>query len=94
MEQNIFSGIFQDYLVFIPAKKFIKYFIDTTLIDSWKSNGMSEENIENIPKSDSNFEPSYVDHYLLPDIIGHKGQCLLNNISIPKKVKTYIFLTH
>ena len=46
--------IFQNYLVFLPAKKYIKYFIGTTRIESWKSNGMSEENIENITKSNSN----------------------------------------
>ena len=42
------SGIFKNYLVFIPAKKCIKYFSGTTRTDSWKSNGMSEENTENI----------------------------------------------
>ena len=39
------SGIFQNYLVFIPVKKYTKYFCGTTRIDSWKSNGISEENI-------------------------------------------------
>ena len=39
----ISSGIFQNYLVFIPAKKYIKYFSGTTWIDSWKFNGVSEE---------------------------------------------------
>ena len=39
----------------MPAKKYIKYFIGTTEIDSWKSNGMSEENIENITKSERIF---------------------------------------
>ena len=38
------SGIFQNYLVFIPAEEYMKYFSGTTWIDSWKSNGMSEEN--------------------------------------------------
>ena len=42
------SGIFQNYLVFIPAKKYIKYFGGTTRIDLWKSNRISEENIDNI----------------------------------------------
>ena len=47
---------------------------------------MSEENIENITKSNSNFAPTFVDHYLLPDI-NFNGHCLLkNNIFIPKKV--------
>ena len=62
------SGIFQNYLVFIPAKKYFKYFSATTRIDSWTSNGISEESIENMTKSDSNFPPTFVDHHLLPDI--------------------------
>ena len=79
------SGIFQNYLVFIPVKKYIKYFSRTTRINSWKSNRISEENIENIIKSDSNFS-TFVDHHLLPDI-NFSGQCLINdNFSILKKV--------
>ena len=46
---------------------------------------MSEENIENITKSDSNFAPTFADHHLLPDI-NFNGHCLINNISIPKKI--------
>ena len=81
------SGIFQSYLVFIPAKKYIKYFSGTTKTDLWKSSGMSEENIENITKSDSNFAPTFVDHHSLPDI-NLNGPCIIkNNISIPKKVE-------
>ena len=45
-EANYFSlGIFQNYLVFIQAKKYIKYFISTTQVESWKSNGMSAESL-------------------------------------------------
>ena len=79
------SGIFQNYLVFIPAKKKVKYFSEFTWIDSWKSNGFSEENIENITKSDSNFSLTFVDHHALPDI-NFNGHCLINNIYISKKV--------
>ena len=47
---------------------------------------MSEESIENITKSDSNFAPTFVDHHLLPDT-SFTGHCLINNdISIPKNV--------
>ena len=47
---------------------------------------MSEENIENVTKSDSNFAPTFVDHHVLPDI-NFNGHCLIkNNISITKKV--------
>ena len=48
-------GRFQNYLVFIPAKKYSKYSSSSTRIISWKSNGMSEENIENITISHINF---------------------------------------
>ena len=80
------SGIFQNYLVFIPAEKYIKYFSGITLIDLWKSNEISQENIENLTKSDSNFAPAFVDHHVLPHI-NFNGHCLIkNNISIPKTV--------
>ena len=79
-------GIFQNYLVFIPAEKYIKYFNGTTRIKLWKSNGMSEESIENITKSDSNFAPTFDDHYLLPDMNFNKHCLIKNNISIPTKV--------
>ena len=47
---------------------------------------MSEENIENITKSDSNIAPTFVDHHVLPDII-FNGNCLIsNNISVSKEV--------
>ena len=95
-------GIFQNYLVFMPAKKYIKYCSGITRINSWKSNGMSEENIEYITKSNSNFEPTFVDHHVLPDI-NFNEHCLINNINIPKKginiyihtyIYIYIFLIH
>ena len=80
------SGIFQNYLVFIPAENYIKYFSFTNWINSSKSNGMSEENIGNVTKSDSNLAPNCVDYYVLPDI-NFNGHCLIqNDISIYKKV--------
>ena len=56
----IFSRIFQNHLVFIPAEKYINFFSGTTWIDSWKSNGILGENIGNITKSNSNFAPTFV----------------------------------
>ena len=73
-EKYFSAGIFQNYLVFIPAKKHMKYFSGTTRIESWKSNGMSEGNIENITKSESNFAPTFVDHQVLLDI-NFNGHC-------------------
>ena len=78
--------IFQNYLGFIPAKKCIKYFSDTTRIESWKSNGMSDESIENITKPDRNFAPTFVDYHLLPDINFSGHRLIKSSISIPKKV--------
>ena len=55
---------------------------------------MSEENNENITKSEYNFAPTFVNDYILPDI-NFNGHCLINNIYIPSKVMNiYIFLTH
>ena len=55
---------------------------------------MSEENIENITKSDTNFAPATADHHVLPDM-NFYGRCFINNIYIPKKVLyiyTYIYI--
>ena len=88
------SGIFQNYLVFIPTKKYIKCFSDATRIELWNSNGMSEESIEKIAKSDSNFAPTFVDHNLLPEINFNRHCLIKNNIYIPKNViNLYIYYT-
>ena len=68
------SGIFQNYLVFIPANRYNNFFSSTTWIESWKSNRISEENIENITKSNSNF-----DHHVLLGI-NFNGHCLIKII--------------
>ena len=62
--------------MFILARKYIKYFSGATGIDSWKSNGLSEENIENVTKSGSKFATAFVDHHFLPDI-NFNGHCLI-----------------
>ena len=46
---------------------------------------MSEENIENIAKSDHGIGPTFVNHHVLSDI-DFNGHCLINNIYIPKIV--------
>ena len=57
-------GICQNYLVFIPAKKYIKYFSGTTRIDLWRLNGISVENVENTAKSESHFGPTFIYIYI------------------------------
>ena len=79
------SGILPNYVVSMPAKKYTEYFSGTTRIESWKSNGMLEENIE-IWLNQTAIAPTSVDQYFLPDI-NFNGHCLIkNNISIPEKV--------
>ena len=86
--------LFQNYLVFIPDNKYIKYFNGTNQIYLWKSNGMSEEGIKDITKSNSLFAPTFVNDYILPGV-NFNGHCLIsNNISIPKNlINIYMFLT-
>ena len=56
---KLFSlGLFENYLVFTPAKKYIKYFSGTTQIESRKSHEMSQKSTENITKSYSYFAPT------------------------------------
>ena len=77
------SGLFQNNLVFIQTKKYIKYFSDTSRIESWKLNGISVESIDNITKSDSYFVST------LSFITRHEfnGLRLIKKyIFIPKKV--------
>ena len=76
-----FSEIFCNYLVFTPVKKYIKYIGGTTRISSWKFNGMSEENIKKITKSNSNSAPPFIDLYLLPDIDFNWNFLINDNIS-------------
>ena len=72
---------------------FNRSFSGTTRIESWKSYGVSEDNIEKITKSETKFAPMFSDHHLLPDV-NFNGHCLTkNNISIFKKViKSKYFL--
>ena len=55
------------YFLFMLAKKYIRRFSRTTRICSWKSNEMSDKNIEKVIKSDNVFTPTFVNYYTLPD---------------------------
>ena len=58
------SGIFQNYLAFMPAKKYFRYFSGTTQLELLKSNEITEGRIKNITKSDGNFGSTFIDHHL------------------------------
>ena len=82
----LYSGILQNYLVFIPAKNTLN--ISVTLLRLICGNLMEcqKKIMKNVTKLDSHFAPAFVDHHLLPDI-NFNGQCFINNnICIPKKV--------
>ena len=76
-----YSGILQNYFVFIPAKKYINIFV--ALLEYIC--GMSEKKCENITKSDSDFSPTFVNHHVLPDINFNGHSLINNNISISEK---------
>ena len=81
---NISKSFNSVTLVFIPAKKYIKYLYGTTWINLWESSGMSEGNIENITKSDSNLAPKFDNHHLLPDM-NFNGHGLIKKIFLSLK---------
>ena len=84
------SGIFQNYLVFIPAKKYISLLNMLVALHGLISGKNVRKNIKNITKSDSNFAPTFVDHHLLWDIYFNE-HCLINNV--PKKlINIYLFI--
>ena len=81
-----FRNISKLVSIYIPAKKYIKYFHGTAQSFVWKCNAISEESIENITKLDSNFVPAFFHHHPLPDINFNRHCLIKNDISIPKKV--------
>ena len=64
--KNFSSGILQNYLVFISAKKYFKFFSRAAQLYLWKSKGMPEETIEKITTSDNTFTPTLVENSSLP----------------------------
>ena len=78
----------------MSAIKSIKYFQATATIYAWNSIGMPEECIENISNSNSNFVPTFVDHYSLPNIIFNEHYLIKSNISIPKRSNKSIYICY
>ena len=73
MEENVFLQKYLNIIWYLHKVK--NTFSGTNRIESWKFNGISEESIENITKSGSNFAPTFVDHHLLPNM-NFNGHCL------------------
>ena len=74
-------GVFQNYLVFISANKYWKFFSGTTQIYSWKSKGTWEESIGKMTNSD--ITPTLVNTYSL-SYAKFSGKYLINS-------KTFVF---
>ena len=81
MEQFFFSGISQNYLGFITAKRNIKYSNGTTGIVTWKFIEMSQENI---PKSEGNFAIIYSE--------SNKSIYFVHTKSVIKKFKDRFYI--
>ena len=89
------SRIFQNYLVFIPAKNTLDISVALLGLNCGNLMECQEKIFENINKSDSNFA-SFItsrkfDLHLLPDV-NFNGNCLIKNkISIPENaISLYI----
>ena len=84
MEQNIFL---EEYFKIIKYLYNLKNALNilVALLGLNSGNLMEcQENIENITKSDSNFAPTFVDHYLLPEM-NFNGHCLIKVIFLSLK---------
>ena len=54
---------------------------------------MSEENLENITKSDNNVAPTFLDHHLLPDM-SFSGHGLIKKPFLSVKIHKSICFVH
>ena len=90
-----FSSItFQNCLVFIPAKKYIKYFSGTARITLGNLMECQKKILKIQLNQAAIFAPNFIDHHVLPDI-NFNVHCLINNnLSTAKRViNTYISYT-
>ena len=62
-EQCFSSGTLKNYLIYFSKKKYFRIFTSTSNVLSWKSIGLSEEGVENITTSDSNFAPTLINYF-------------------------------
>ena len=69
-----------------------RFFTNTSQVLSWKSKGLSEESIENITTSDSNFAPTLINYDPLPDI-KFNGHCLIKNIITSSNIIN-VYISH
>ena len=63
MSKYFSSAMLQNYLIFLSTKKYFRFFTNISQVLSWKSKQLSEENMENITTSDSNFALTLISYY-------------------------------
>ena len=80
-----FSGILQNYLMFLSNKKYFRFFTNISQVLLWKSKEFLKESIENIATSDNSFGPTLINYYPLPDI-KIDGHCLINKNNTPLSI--------
>ena len=80
-----FSGILQNYLMFLSNKKYFRFFTNISQVLLWKSKEFLKESIENITTSDNSFGPTLINYYPLPDI-KIDGHCLINKNNTPLSI--------
>ena len=87
------SRTLQNYIIYFSNKKYFWFFANTSKLSSWKYIAFSEESIENITTSDSNFAPTLINYYTLPDI-KFNGHCWINSNTNPflSAVNLFYFL--
>ena len=80
-----FSGILQNYLMFLSNKKYFRFFTNISQVLLWKCKEFLKESIENIATSDNSFGPTLINYYPLPDI-KIDGHCLINKNNTPLSI--------
>ena len=69
------EDVTQHYLVFKPVHKYVKLIANTIYISSWKSKGLSDENIKPSSMSDKSLSP-VVDYHGTKRRLKFSGSCL------------------
>ena len=82
----------QKYLVFKPLKKYFKVIVNIKYISSWKSKGLSDENITASTTSDYKLNPQ-LNYFGTKARLAFRGSCLKQDGSTfnhGKVINTYI----
>ena len=92
MKQNFFLQEYIKITQYLYQLKSTLNFL-LALLESWKSNRISEESIANIIRSDRNLGPTFVDQHLLLDMNFNEHCLIKNNISNKKVINLYASYT-